>query len=93
MPSTRLLSIPGGAQAMLPELKALGATEPGDVFYLAGEPDIVWHRHFANSTEDYDFTRLDGEAWWVLDAIGPVGKAVVVVHNTKKFCRTPAAPS
>jgi hypothetical protein len=87
---TRLLSIPGGAYAMLPEMKTLCETEPGDVFYLVGEPGVLWHRHAVRGTEDYDFTRLDGEAWWALSAIGVKGHVVVAVHNTIKFCRTPA---
>lgn len=90
---TRLLSLGNGAEVMLPQVKALGETEPGDVFYLAGEPGALWHRHGYGSPGDYEFTRLDSEAWWALDAIGKTGCAVVVVHNTRKFCGTPAGTS
>jgi hypothetical protein len=62
----------------------LGETKPGDVFYLANEPGLVWHRHAVNGAETYDFTRLDGEAWWSLNGIGMSDQAVTVVHNTKK---------
>lgn len=79
-----LLSIRGGLNVLLPELKRLGETVPGDVFYLAGDPSRVWFRDTPGGGYDgYTFALLAAEdGWRTQNEVDLPEAGVVVVHNT-----------
>jgi len=82
------LSIKGGGQALIPELCTLGETEPGDVFYLASDPSLVYMRHPRTPRweDDHFFTEMNADAWRKIESVGS-GKSdqvVIVIHNTIK---------
>jgi hypothetical protein len=63
-------------------LSVLGDTEPGDVFYLADDPECVWWRE----AESCGYLRFDNECWFSMDDIGSgePRQRVIVIHNTRK---------
>jgi hypothetical protein len=67
-------------------LSVLGATEDGDVFYLAGDPLRMLERE--NDGGPYNFRRFGDEIWSRLEDIGTGDpkQRVVVLHNTQKYC-------
>lgn len=60
----------------------LGETEPGDVFYLAGNPAVVWQH--VTPCEDYKFMVIGNECDFRVQSVGTgdPGQQVTVVHNT-----------
>jgi hypothetical protein len=68
------------------EVKTLGETVPGDVFYLAADPSFVWERCEVHAGDDYCFITTGSECWDRLEDVGTGDpyQAVVVVHNVTR---------
>lgn len=67
---------------VIPELKKLGETVSGDVFFLTADPATVYERYDASSR--YGFMMLGDEVWRGLENVGTgmSDQEVIVVHNT-----------
>lgn len=66
-------------------LATLGTTEPGDVFYLACDPETVWKKTADGTLGEYEFAYIACDTWFSYHAVGTgeLGQRVVVVHNTR----------
>lgn len=82
--TTKWLSVHGGSVTMLPELKTLGETVPGDVFYPVLRPWEVWE-YRRDDADGYRFMTVGSECDYEAAHVGTgrEGQLVVVVHNTR----------